>query len=364
MAQIDSIRDTMIAVDAMGGDRAPDAIVRGAVAAAKDGIPVLLCGNQDSILSILDAHYPEWQLLPVQIQHTSQEISMEDEPTKAVKKKPDSSLVGAIKAVQAGRAAAMVSAGNSGAVLVASVLYSGRVPGVQRPAVGSFIPTRTKSTFCLDLGANVDCRASYLYQFALMGHAYMRVVAGIEKPRVALLSNGHEPYKGSAEVKKAYDLLFSAPIEFVGNMEPREMFNDGADVLVCDGFAGNVLLKTVQGAAQLLFSWIKDETEKASWWEQGMLLGATPLLKRIKAKTDYAVTGGALLLGVKHPIILAHGRSDARAIANAIRFAHQVVEKNYVGRFNDELALLITKQATFAGAVTQKVRSIFHWGQP
>src|SRR3990172_5650004 len=147
MAQIDSIRDTMIAVDAMGGDRAPDSIVKGAVAAAKDGIPVLLCGNKDSLVSILDTHFPEWQLLPLQIQHTSQEISMGDEPTRAVKKKPDSSLVCAVKAVQAGRAAAMVSAGNSGAVLVASVFHSGRVSGVQRPAVGSFIPTRTKSIF-------------------------------------------------------------------------------------------------------------------------------------------------------------------------------------------------------------------------
>jgi glycerol-3-phosphate acyltransferase PlsX len=124
------------------------------------------------------------------------------------------------------------------------------------------------------------------------------------------------------------------------------------------------MLKTVQGAAQVLFSWIKDETEKASWWEQGMVLGATPLLKRIKAKTDYASTGGALLLGVNHPIILAHGRSDGRAIANAIRFAYQVAEKKYVSRFNEELASLIGKQVSFAGAVTQKMRSIFHWGQP
>ncbi len=353
----------MIAVDAMGGDRAPDSIVKGAVAAAQSGIPILLCGDEQILLPILDAQCPSWQSLPITVRHASQTISMEDEPSKAVKRKKDSSLVCAMKAVASGEAYALVSAGNSGAVLVASILHSGRLPGVLRPAVGSFIPTRSQSIFCLDLGVNADCKASYLYQFALMGHVYVRVVKKIKNPRIALLSNGHEPYKGSAEVKKAYSYLINAPIQFVGNIESREMFEDNVDVLVCDGFAGNVMLKTIQGVARTLFGWIKDEVEKASWWEQGLLLATKPLLRKIKEKTDYASTGGALLLGVRHPVILAHGRSDARAITNAIRFAQQVVDKNYLGQFNDELVPLIAQQATFAGAVTQKVRSIFHWRQ-
>ena len=246
---------------------------------------------------------------------------------------------------------------------MASVLYCGRIPGIYRPAVGSFIPTKGGSLFCLDLGVNVDCKAAYLYQFALMGHTYVRIVKNIENPRVALLSNGHEPYKGSEEVKKVYTHLMTAPINFVGNMESREMFEGQADVLVCDGFVGNVMLKTIQGTARTLFSWIKQEAENASWWQRLMLYGVGPLLKNIKAKTDYATTGGALLLGVRQPIILAHGSSDERAIANAIRFAHYVVEKKYLEQFNMELAPLIEQRTTFAGTVTQKVRSIFHWGQ-
>ncbi len=353
----------MIAVDAMGGDRAPLAIVQGAVAAAQEGIPVLLCGDQAHLEELLGEHFPAWQSLPLKISHASQTISMEDEPSKAVKRKSDSSLVCAMKAVNTGRATAFVSAGNSGAVLVASIFYNGRLPGVLRPAVGCFVPTHTGSIFCLDVGVNVDCKPSFLYQFALMGHAYMRAIKEIENPRIALLSNGHEPYKGSAIIKKVYDQLITAPINFVGNLESREIFSDHADVLVCDGFAGNVLLKTIQGTSQALFTWLKDEAAHATWWERGMLWGTKRLLRRVKTKTNYATTGGALLLGVNHPVILAHGRSDARAIANAIRFAQKIVDQDFMGRFNAEFTPLLQHHVTFAGTVKQKVRSIFHWGQ-
>lgn len=353
----------MIAVDAMGGDRAPQAIVQGAITAAQSGIPILLCGDQDQLASLLTSYAPSWQSLPIEIQHAPQVIAMEDEPTKAVKKKSESSLVQAMKAVRSGRATAFVSAGNSGAVLIASILFIGRMPGILRPAIGGFIPTRKKSIFCLDLGANVDCKAAYLYQFALLGHAYVRLIRGIEKPRVALLSNGHEPYKGSAEIKKVFDYLSKSSLHFVGNLEPRDMFHDHADILVCDGFAGNVMLKSIQGAAHALFTWIKDESTQSSWFKQVMLWGNKPLFERIKSKMDYATTGGALLLGVQHPVVLAHGRSDARAITNAIRFAQQVVDNNYVPILQEELKPLLKHHISFAGAMKQKVQSILHWGQ-
>jgi Fatty acid/phospholipid biosynthesis enzyme len=192
----------MIAVDAMGGDHAPHAIIQGSILAAQHGIPILLCGDEIIITNHLNVMYHAWQSLPITIQACSQIISMEDEPAIAVKTKQDSSLVVAMRSVVQGKSHACVSAGNSGAVLVASILYSGRLEGVSRPAVAGFLPTKKNPVLCLDLGANVDCKNEYLYQFARMGSAYMMSIGKSAYPRVALLSNGHEPYKGSLEVKK------------------------------------------------------------------------------------------------------------------------------------------------------------------
>ena len=324
----------MIAVDIMGGDNAPHAIIEGAVHAARCGVPVLLCGTQKPIMDGLPS---DWKKLSISLQFCDEQIGMDEEPSRAVRKKKNSSMVCAMKAVAEGNADAFFSAGNSGAVLVASVLFSGRVRGIHRPAIGVFLPTKSGSFFCLDIGGNVDCKPEHLYQFALMGSAYVQLTKKITTPRIALLSNGHEPYKGSDAVKKTYQLLTESPLAFVGNIEARELASDDRlDVLVCDGFAGNVLLKSIQGTASTFFSWIKDAADR-SWWCKALLWLNKGMFKQIKTRLDYAATGGALLLGVNHPVILAHGRSDARAVENGILFAYQVVKEKRVQQFNKKL---------------------------
>ncbi len=331
----------MIAVDAMGGDLAPQAIVQGAYQAAVRGIPVLLFGDEPQIISILNSVTVDskdlWPSLPISIYHTSQVISMSAEPSKAVLQEGDSSLVQAVRAVSQGKAQAIVSAGNSGAALVAGTLILQRVDGILRPAIGSFLPTRSDSIFCIDIGANTDCKPEYLEQFALMGSIYVSMIKNIKQPRVALLSNGAEPYKGSQSTKQAYDLLKKTKLNFVGNLEPREMFDDLADVIVCDGFVGNVMLKTVQGTAKTMVSWIEAERKKSILYSIGLLL-SKGLFKGLKQKIDYAKKGGALLFGVKHPLIIAHGCSNATAIENAIMYAQMVVDDRIVQRFNEQLS--------------------------
>lgn len=331
----------MIAVDIMGGDNAPHAIIEGAVRAARRGVPVLLCGAKEAIMAGLPA---DWKKLPINLQFCDEQIGMGEEPSRAVRTKKNSSLVRAMKSVASGTADAFFSAGNSGAVLIASVLFSGRVRGIHRPAVGVFLPTKSGSFFCIDIGGNVDCKPEHLYQFALMGHAYVQLTKQISVPRIALLSNGHEPYKGSEAVRKTYCLLKESPLTFVGNVEARELgHDDRLDVLVCDGFAGNVLLKSIQGTASTLFSWIKEAAQR-SWWCKMLLWLNKGMFQTIKTRLDYAATGGALLLGVNHPVILAHGRSDARAVENGILFAHQVVQERRVQQCNEILSALLHKE--------------------
>ena len=330
----------MIAVDVMGGDNAPHAIMDGAVCAARHGVPLLLCGNQKAIMAGLPS---DWKALPISLKFCDEQIAMDEEPSRAVRKKQNSSLVCAMKAVADGTAAAFFSAGNSGAVLVASVLFSGRVKGIHRPAVGVFLPTKTGSFFCIDIGGNVDCKPEHLYQFALIGHAYVQLTKQIKTPRIALLSNGHEPYKGSDAVRKTHKLLTESPFSFIGNIEARELANgDRLDVLVCDGFAGNVLLKSIQGTASTMFAWIREAADR-SWWRKTLLWLNKGMFQTLKTRLDYAATGGALLLGVNHPVVLAHGRSDARAVENGIRYAYQVMKEGRVQRFNEKLAVLMQR---------------------
>lgn len=330
----------MIAVDAMGGDFAPHAIVEGSLLAAKKGIPITLFGDKTQLILLLAQHTDTWQNLPLTIIHCSDVIGMDEEPSKSVLRKKNSSLVCAINAVKEGFANAFVSAGNSGAVLVASTLLLGRVDGILRPALGGFLPGQEGTVFCIDLGANTDCKVEYLEQFAIMGHAYVRLVKQIARPRIALLSNGHEPYKGSSVVKEAYQRLMHAPLNFVGNVEARNIFNAQADVLVCDGFVGNIMLKTAQGTIHTIINWLKEESKK-SWFSRLALLISSPMLKRLKEKTDYAKVGGAVLLGVTHPVIVAHGSSSGVAIMQAIIFAHTLVSEKRIETFNKVLNSLI-----------------------
>lgn len=326
----------MIALDAMGGDYAPQVTVLGALHAAKKGIPVLLFGDEKQLKALLNQHDPEWNMFPLYIEHASEVIGMADEPTRAVARKSKSSLMMAINAVVSGRAKAIVSAGNSGATLVAATLHIGRVPGVLRPAIGDFLPTKNGSIFCIDLGANTDCKPEYLYQFAQMGHSYVALSKGIERPSVALLSNGSEPYKGSNLVKNTYAMLHESDLNFVGNLESRDMFDASVDVLVCDGFAGNILLKTIQGTAHAVTDWLRQEAHKSFWSALYLSLGHS-LFRRLKEKTDYSKKGGALLLGVESPVVIAHGCSHATAIEHAIIYAHHTVQTNFVGKFNQHL---------------------------
>jgi glycerol-3-phosphate acyltransferase PlsX len=331
----------MIALDAMGGDFAPDVAVHGALAAARRGIPIKLFGDAMRLIDLLDAIMVEWRALPLEVVHCAEVIGMGEEPTRTVLHKKDSSLVRAVAAVADGQADAVVSAGNSGAALVAGTLLIGRVAGILRPAIGNFLPTKQGVLFCLDLGANADCKADYLVQFAIIGHCYAKTIAGIKKPRIALLSNGHEPYKGSIIIKETFKRLTElselSNLCFVGNIEPRDALNGDIDVLVSDGFTGNIMLKSMQGALQAVSWWLKEEAS-TSWLNKIGLGLAHSAFNNIKKKTDYARTGGALLLGLNKPLVVAHGCSNAAAIEQALVLAHRVASNNSVELLNAELA--------------------------
>lgn len=321
----------MIALDAMGGDYAPQVAVLGAINAAKKGIPVCLFGDQEQLKILLDCNYSQWQNLPLSIQHCSEIIRMEDEPSRSVLKKQDASLVRAVKSVAQGMCQAVVSAGNSGAAMVAGTLILERMDGVMRPALAAFLPTKKGEVLCLDLGANSDCKPEYLYQFAYLGHAYACVMKNIVRPRIALLSNGAESTKGSLAVKEAHKKLLQSSLNFVGNLEARYVLEGDIDVLVCDGFAGNVLLKGMQGTARTVADLIVEEGKK-TWWKRLCLLAALPLLRAVKTRFDYQQRGGALLCGVKQPLIVAHGSSNAIAIERALIFAHDVAANNILSK--------------------------------
>jgi glycerol-3-phosphate acyltransferase PlsX len=332
----------MIAVDVMGGDYAPQEAVLGALAAAQKGVSLILFGNQDKVMPLLAHYYPRWRSLPIELVHCSDVVAMDEDPLRGVLRKKDSSIFRALQAVHSGKAQAFVSAGNSGAVMAAATIVVGRVPGVIRPAIGTFLPTTHGSLFCLDLGANPDCKAEYLVQFAYMGYAYVRLIKHIAQPRIALLSNGHESYKGSVLVRKAFDLLSNTDLEFVGNIESRDIFSGRADVIVTDGFTGNILLKGIQGTAKAVMDWMKEEASRSLVLR--VLLGfAYPVLSRIKKKVDYARTGGALLLGVNKPVVIAHGSSKEQAIMQAILFAQKTVEQKIIPTFNETLKMLLEK---------------------
>ena len=307
------------------------------------------------------AHYcPRWRSLPIELVHCSDVIDMDEDPIRGMLRKKDSSIIRALQAVHSGKAQAFVSAGNSGAVMAAATIILGRVPGVLRPAIGTFLPTNNGSLFCLDLGANPDCKPEYMVQFAYMGYAYMRLVKHIAQPRVALLSNGHESYKGSALVKQAFELISKTDLEFVGNIESRDIFSGRADVIVTDGFTGNILLKSIQGTAKAVIDWMRDEASRSLFLK--IVLGLTyPLLSRIKDKIDYARTGGALLLGVRKPVVIAHGSSKEKAIAQAIFFAQKTVDQKIMPTFNDTLKVLLEKGATAIKVAKQP--PVFHQAQ-
>ena len=317
-----------IAVDGMGGDHAPDVVVEGAVLAARElGVSILLIGPEQELKARLgkDAASPN-----VEVVNATQVVEMDEHPANAVRQKPDSSMVVGVKQVREGRAQAFVSAGNTGAVMAAGLFELRRIKGVDRPALSGVFPTRKGGTLVIDIGANADAKPEYLAQFAIMGSAYMQGVFGIERPKVGLLSNGEEDTKGSALVQAAHPRLRELPINFIGNVEGKEITSGDVDVVVCDGFVGNVVLKLSEGLAGTITGLIREEIN-ASLISKLFAVGVLPAFRRVRTRLDYAEYGGAPLLGLNGVCIVAHGRSNARAIKNAIRVAAQAVESDVVG---------------------------------
>ncbi|MFL5942209.1 MAG: phosphate acyltransferase PlsX [Gaiellaceae bacterium] len=308
-----------IAVDAMGGDRGPAAAVEGALAARDDGIETVVFGSAG-----LDSR--GLALVP-----TTQVVGMDEKPADAFRAKEDSSLVRAVKAVADGEADAVVSAGNTGAMLAAGLVLLRRVPGVRRPAIAVPIPARKGPSILIDAGANADCRAEHLLQFATMGAVFAEEILGIARPSVRLLSIGEEPEKGNRLTLEAHELLAASDLDFRGNAEGRDVLEGAADVLVSDGFTGNVALKAVEGTIRTLLDSMREEITATNAGSLGGLL-IRPAARRLRARLDPDTYGGAYLLGLRGLVVIAHGNSSATAIANAIRLAARGVDHDVVGR--------------------------------
>jgi len=327
-----------IVLDAMGGDYAPPVAVEGGVWAAREyGVEVVLVGREDDIQRELAKHETSGLNLP--IVHASQVIEMEEHPAAAVKAKKDSSMVVGMKLVKRGEADAFVSAGNSGGVMAAALFHLGRIRGIKRPALSTVYPTTPGLCFMLDVGANTDCKPEYLLQFAYMGAVYAERVLGIANPRVGIVSNGEEETKGSILVQEAHQLLKKSGLNFVGNVEGKDIPAGMADVVVTDGFTGNVIVKLSEGLAASLLGIIKEEVRRNPLATFGALL-SKPAFDKVKRRLDYAEFGGAPLLGVDGVVIVAHGRSNAKAIKNAVRVAKQAVEGGMLAAIKEGLQSL------------------------
>ncbi len=310
-----------IAVDAMGGDHAPKPEVEGAIRAAKTlGVKVVLVGREDVVRRELDSH-EDSASLPIEVHHASEQITMHDSAARAVRSKRDSSLRVASRLVRDGCAQGFVSAGNTGAVMATAKMVQGVVPGVDRPALAGVFPTLSGSPVVMvDVGANVDSSPHMLAQFAIMGEMYSRVILRRENPRVGLLSIGEEEHKGNEMTRAAMPLLKSLPINFIGNVEGRDIYTGKADVIVCDGFIGNVALKVSEGLVEMIKSMLQESLEATMTRKIGYVLSKAAFTD-FKRRVDYAEYGGAPLLGVKGVCIICHGRSNANAMKNAIRVA-------------------------------------------
>jgi glycerol-3-phosphate acyltransferase PlsX len=314
-----------IAVDAMGGDFAPQNIVEGAVLAAREyGVPAVLVGDQEIVRKEM-ARHPGSDSLPLTVVHASEAVAMDESPLTPIRKKKDSSIKVAYDLVKKGEAAALFSAGNSGAVLATAVFVLEKLKGADRPAIGTIFPTLKGWTLLLDAGANVDCKSFHLVQFAIMGEAYAKYVLRVKKPAVGLLSNGEEESKGNELIRETNAILRKTSIGYVGPVEGRDIFNGRADVVVCDGFVGNAALKICEGLAEAIGAMIKEEVKNSLMAKLAYLL-ARGAVNEIKKKLDYSEYGGAPLLGVDGVVIIGHGRSSAKAVKNAIRLAHEFAQ--------------------------------------
>ena len=315
----------------MGGDHAPAQVLEGASQAASEyGVDVSVVGLPSAIQPLLDRH-PLLRLVPC-----TQVVTMEDHPAQAVRSKPDSSMNICARMCKDGTADGWVSAGNSGAIMAAALLIQGRIKGVERPALGSIVPTQDGYAYFLDVGANVDSKPEYLVQFATMGAVYARQMLGRPNPRVGLLSNGEEEGKGDELVKETTKRLKGSMRWFVGNIEPKDIYAAKADVVVADGFVGNVAIKMAEATAEFLFRSLRDEIPKTTRGKIGGMLIRSDV-RRLRDRIDWREFGGAPLLGIDGVAVIAHGRSDARAIKNAIRVTKEAVDNQLVSKIRAEV---------------------------
>jgi len=316
-----------IAVDAMGSDRSPRVEVDGALdAAAQYGIPIVLVGHKDRICPLLSER--DTSGLTVEVEHASEAVTMDDSPTTAFRRKKDSSINVAAQMMRDGRVSGVVSAGNTGAVMATAKFVVGALPVVDRPALSTVLPTQKgKPAILLDVGANVDCKPHHLEQFAIMGDIYSRTIFGIRRPRVGLLSIGEEDTKGNELTKEVFKSLKRAPINFIGNVEGRDIFKGDVDVIVCDGFTGNVVLKLSEGLYETFIEMLRHELQKTLTAKLGSIF-ARNAFQQFKRRLDYSEYGGAPLLGIKGITIVCHGRSNSNAIKNAVRVASEFCKHN------------------------------------
>jgi len=321
-----------IAVDAMGTDAAPLPEVEGAILAARERrAEIVLVGPQDLLRRELSRR--DGRGLPIQVVHASEAVTMEDAAAKAFRRKRDSSMRVAARLVRDGEAEGLISAGNTGAVMTTAKIVLGALEGVDRPALAAVFPTSEgTAAVLLDVGANVDCKPQHLEQFAVMGQIYYRVIFGIDRPRVGLLSIGQEDHKGNDLTREAHGRLKQLPLNFIGNVEGRDLYNGRVEVIVCDGFIGNVALKISEGLVEAISSLLKESLSRTLSSKVGYVL-SRKAFTHFKKRVDYAEYGGAPLLGVRGVCLICHGGSNAHAIKNAIRVAAEFAE----GRVNEKI---------------------------
>lgn len=327
-----------IAVDAMGGDEAPGHIVDGALAATRHfDVGVTLVGQEPRLTEELRRH-PGVEMGRVRVVHADSVVEMSEAPAAALRRKPGASIRIAAELVARGEAAALFSAGHTGATVVAAHGAFGMLAGADRPALAATIPTRREPAIVLDVGASVECRPAHLLQFGIMGSMYARVAFGIERPRVALLSNGEEETKGTDLTREAHRLLKGSALTFIGNLEARDMYSGEADVIVCDGFTGNIALKTSEGLVEVVEELLRDELTSTYTMRLGSLL-TRRALRHFRRRVDYSEYGGAPLLGVAGLVIVGHGRSSPKAVRNAIAMAYRFADSQFIERVEREIVV-------------------------
>ncbi len=329
-----------IAVDAFGGDNAPLEIIKGASDAVKEyGVEIVLTGNEEVIKKCAQDNGIDISMF--EIAHTEGIFDMHDQPTDIIRSKKDTSLGLALQLVADGKADAFVSAGSTGAVVAGATFIIKRIKGIKRPALGTVLPSKSRKFILMDCGANAECRPEMLQQFGIMSSLYMKNVEGVENPEVGLLNIGTEDTKGTPLQLEAYKLLQESPVNFIGNVESRDVPAGICDCVIADGFTGNVALKLYEGVAMTLMKMVKGVFYTNFKTKMAYLLAKKPLMG-LKKFADYGDIGGAPLLGVKKPVIKAHGGSNAKAIKNAIRQAKLCIENDVIGKISEDLAKTVT----------------------